>query len=80
MKENDDPKYKALQEEYQFVYRWQRRFLIEIAILVGFICLIVGFLAGAAWQWRQFSEAHPAIMVEPDLRPSAHPNSTRPDQ
>jgi len=80
MEENSDQKLKALHEEYKFLYRWRPRFLIDIAIVVGFICPIVGFLAGAAWQWRQFSEARQTIMIEPDTRPTALPDGTTPDQ
>jgi uncharacterized membrane protein YhaH (DUF805 family) len=44
----------------------QRRSLIEIAIAIGFICLLAGFFAGAAWQWKRFHDVHPLVIEVPE--------------
>jgi hypothetical protein len=67
MEERDDKKFRELREEYKFLYRWQRRSLFEMAIAVGFICLIIGFMAGAAWHWKRSAGSHPVIVIEPRI-------------
>ena len=55
---------QRLLEEYHALYRRQRRLLIEIAIAVGFICLLGGFLAGAGWHYTR-QEAKEIIIEVP---------------
>ncbi len=75
MDEFNHEQIKRLRDEYLDLYKHQRRYLIEIAIAVGFMGLVAGFLAGAIWQWKQFADAHPVITVEPE--PVAEPESTQ---
>ncbi|NCF20997.1 MAG: hypothetical protein GWP63_22475 [Haliea sp.] len=66
MDELRDDERRQLLEEYSALYDRQRRSLIEIAIAIGFICLLAGFFAGAAWQWKRFHDVHPLVIEVPE--------------
>jgi uncharacterized membrane protein YhaH (DUF805 family) len=36
------------------------------SIALGFICLLAGFFAGAAWQWKRFHDVHPLVIEVPE--------------
>jgi len=42
----------------------QRRFEIEILIAACFICLLVGFVAGASWHYVKVSDENTATSVK----------------
>ena len=69
MDEYNHDRAQRLLEEYHELYRRQRRFLIEIAIAVGFICLLGGFLAGATWHHTRQDTKHIIIEVPVESEP-----------
>ena len=48
---NDPGDYQKRINEVKAFRKRQRRFQIEILIAACFICLILGFVAGAGWQY-----------------------------
>jgi hypothetical protein len=56
-------------QEVKRLRKLQRRFQIEIIIAVGFICLVIGFLAGASWHYLRVKGKDSVIVVEPATKP-----------
>lgn len=50
---NEPSDYQKLINDVKVFRKRQRRFQIEILIAACFICLILGFLAGAGWQYMK---------------------------
>ena len=60
-------------QEAKRLRKLQRRFQIEIIIAVGFICLVIGFLAGASWHYMKVRGDKAEILAEPTTKPAEEP-------
>lgn len=50
---NEPGDYQTLINDVKAFRKRQRRFQIEVLIAACFICLILGFVAGAGWQYMK---------------------------